>query len=104
MRGTCGCQPNGLSTVLTSGGGKQAVVHFEPGQSIARWPADLPVTAGSRFNMKGGGANADIEVKMLGGNSSGMEAVAQGFIRNDCQAQLDVLIDTFTAPGESSDS
>ena len=89
--------------VLTAANGKQAVVHFEPGQSIARWPADLAVTAGSKFNVKGGGANADIEVKMLGGDSSGMEAVAQGFIRNDCQAQLDVLIDTFSAP-QSADA
>jgi hypothetical protein len=90
--------------ILTAGTGKQSVVHFEPGQSIARWPADLAVASGAKFNVKGGGANSDIVVKMLGGNSAGMEAVAQDFIRNDCQAQLDVLIDTFTAPQDGSAS
>jgi hypothetical protein len=90
--------------ILTAGTGKQSVVHFEPGQSIARWPTDLAVASGAKFNVKGGGANSDIVVKMLGGNSAGMEAVAQDFIRNDCQAQLDVLIDTFTAPQDGSAS
>ena len=29
---------------------------------------------------------------------AGLEGLAQSFIRNDCQAQLDVLIDTFASP------
>ena len=32
---------------------------------------------------------------------AGLEGLAQSFIRNDCQAQLDVLIDTFASPSAS---
>jgi hypothetical protein len=32
---------------------------------------------------------------------AGLEGLAQTFIRNDCQAQLDVLIDTFASPTAS---
>ena len=87
--------------VVTAADGKSAVVHFEPGQSIARWPAELAVASGAKYNVKGGSAPATLEMKLLAPLPSGMEGTAQSFIRNDCQAQLDVLIDTFTAPSSS---
>jgi hypothetical protein len=38
---------------------------------------------------------------MLAPVPAGLEGMAQSFIRNGCQAQLDVLIDTFTSPSAS---
>jgi hypothetical protein len=70
-------------------------------QSIARWPAAVPVAAGARVNFMGGGAPATLEMKLLTPVPSGIEGMAQSFIRNDCQAQLDVLIDTFASPSAS---
>jgi hypothetical protein len=86
---------------LTDASGKSATIHFEPGQSIARWPDALPVAAGARVNVKGAGAPATLEMKLLTPVPSGIEGMAQSFIRNDCQAQLDVLIDTFASPSAS---
>jgi len=88
-------------TLTDAASGKSATVHFEVGQSIARWPAELPVAADNRFAVKGAGAPATLQVKMLAPVPSGLEGMAQSFIRNDCNAQLDVLIDTFSAPSGS---
>ena len=85
---------------LTDASGKTAVVHFDIGQSIARWPADLAVAAGSTIKVKGAGAPATLTVKMISPVPSGLEGMAQTFIRNDCTAQLDVLIDIFSGSTE----
>jgi hypothetical protein len=86
---------------ITDGAGKSAIARFDDGQKIAAWPTDLPVAANSRFTVKGGGNGADLTVRWIAPVPAGLEGLAQSFIRNDCQAQLDVLIDTFTSPSAS---
>lgn len=86
---------------VTDASGKSAVVKFADGQKIASWPADLPVAADSRFSVKGAGEAASLTVRWITPVPAGLEGLAQSFIRNDCQAQLDVLIDTFTSPSAS---
>ncbi|MDQ3077690.1 MAG: hypothetical protein M3Q83_02485 [Pseudomonadota bacterium] len=88
-------------TLTDAASGKSSTVHFEPGQTIARWPAELAVATGTSFNVKGAGAPATLQMKMVAPVPSGLEGMAQSFIRNDCNAQLDVLIDTFSAPAGS---
>lgn len=87
-------------TLTDSASGKTAVVHFDLGQSIARWPADLAVASGSTIKVKGAGSPATLSVKLISPVPSGLEGMAQIFIRNDCQAQLDVLIDIFSGSTE----
>src|SRR4029450_2765777 len=106
------------------GNGKSVAVQFSEGQKIASWPSDLPVAAGSRYSVKGpgGGAQptaarvaagwrcsgkgsgdgANLTVRWIAPVPAGLEGLAQSFIRNDCQAQLDVLIDTFASPSARS--
>ncbi|MCY7339633.1 MAG: hypothetical protein LH465_06745 [Sphingomonas bacterium] len=88
-------------TLTDSASGKSGMAHFDVGQSIARWPVEVPVSAGSEIRVKGAGAPATLRVKMVSPVPSGLEGMAQSFIRNDCNAQLDVLIDTFSAPSGS---
>jgi len=88
-------------TVTDAASGKTAAVQFSEGQKIASWPSDLPVSGGARFQIKGGGDPATITVRWIAPVPAGLEGMAQSFIRNDCQAQLDVLIDTFAAPSAS---
>jgi len=87
-------------TLTDPASGKTAVVHFDLGQSIARWPGELAVAAGSTIKVKGVGAPATLSVEMLAPVPSGLEGMAQSFIRNDCTAQLDVLIDIFSGSTE----
>ena len=86
---------------VTDGDGKSAVVKFTEGQKNSPWPSDLPVTAESRFSVKGSGDPANLTVRWITPVPAGLEGLAQSFIRNDCQAQLDVLIDTFASPSAS---
>lgn len=87
-------------TLTDDSSGKSGIVHFDVGQSIARWPADLTVGPGSTIRVKGAGDPATLSVKMISPVPSGLEGMAQSFIRNDCNAQLDVLIDTFSGSTE----
>jgi hypothetical protein len=88
-------------TVTEIGSGKSAAVQFSEGQKIASWPSDVPVSANSRYQIKGGGEDATVTARWISPVPGGLEGLAQTFIRNDCQAQLDVLIDTFASPTAS---
>ena len=83
--------------VTDVGSGKSATVNFPDGQRIAAWPADVPVTAGGRYQID----NVTYTARMIQPVPAGLEGLAQSFIRNDCEAQLDVLIDTFASPSAS---
>ena len=87
-------------TLTDTVSGKSGIAHFDVGQSIARWPADLPVGVGSNIRVKGAGTPSTLAVKMISPVPSGLEGMAQSFILHDCNAQLDVLIDTFSGSTE----
>ena len=87
--------------IITDSSGKTATVRFPEGQRIVAWPTDLPVTANASYSVKGTGEPANLTVRWISPVPAGLEGLAQSFIRNDCQAQLDVLIDTFASPTAS---
>jgi len=82
---------------LTDSDGKTATVHFDANQWEAGWPVDIQVKAGKRVNVSGLAAPTTLTLRQLTPIPSGLEGMAQSLIRADCQAQLDVLIDTFSA-------
>jgi hypothetical protein len=86
---------------ITDANGKSAAVQFSEGQKIASWPSDVPVSAGARYAVKGTGDPSNLTIHWISPVPGGLEGLAQTFIRNDCQAQLDVLIDTFASPTAS---
>lgn len=87
--------------ILTeSASGKSAEVSFAAGQSIAPWPSSLPATSGTKIAVTGIGTPTNITLRVLSPVPTGLEAMAQGLIRADCEAQLNVLIDTFSARSE----
>lgn len=80
--------------------GAKAQVHFDAEQWDAAWPSSVPVKSGAKFSVTGAGAPQTMTVRFLSPVPSGLEGMAQSLIRADCQAQLDVLIATFSArPG-----
>jgi len=87
-------------TVTDAASGKSAHVQFNAGQTIANWPADVPVSAGGRYQIVGS-SNVTYTARLIQPVPAGLEGLAQTFIRNDCEAQLDVLIDTFASPTAS---
>jgi hypothetical protein len=85
---------------LTDSDGKTATVHFDANQWEASWPSAIEVTAGKRINVSGLATPATLTLRQLSPIPSGLEGMAQSLIRADCQAQLDVLVDTFSARSE----
>lgn len=88
-------------TVTDIASGKKATVEFPEGQRIVAWPASVPVAPGGRYQITGGSDNVTYTARMIQPVPAGLEGLAQTFIRNDCEAQLDVLIDTFASPSAS---
>jgi hypothetical protein len=91
----------GRVTVKELGSNRVATVDFAAGQKNAPWPAALPVNSGARYEVKGGGGTVTLNARPIAPVPAGLEGLAQSLIRNDCQAQLDVLIDTFAGPSAS---
>ena len=72
-------------------------VRFEAQQFEASWPSQLEVKSGTKVKVGGLGEPATLTLQQLSPVPAGLEGMAQSLIRADCQAQLDVLIDTFSA-------
>lgn len=95
------------ATALTiSGvGGASGTVNWAAGESTQIWPASLPVTQGSEYRLSWPGAAEPTVLKfaLLGPNpTAGLEGMASALIKNGCDAQLDLLIETVAVPDGSS--
>ena len=91
----------GQVTLKELGSNRIATVNFAAGQKNAAWPATLPVAPGNRYEVRGIGPAVTLSARPIAPVPAGLEGLAQSLIRNDCQAQLDVLIDTFAGPSAS---
>lgn len=91
----------GRVTLKDLGSNTIATVDFAAGQKNAAWPTTLPVAAGKRYEVRGIGPAITLSARPIAPVPAGLEGLAQSLIRNDCQAQLDVLIDTFASPSAS---
>lgn len=88
-------------TVTDMSSNRAATVEFAAGQKNAPWPSSVPVAAGSKYQVKGGGSAVTLNALPIAPVPAGLEGLAQSLIRNNCQGQLDVLIDTFAGPSAS---
>jgi hypothetical protein len=87
-------------TLTEAASGKKSEVKFAAGQSLAPWPAELPAVSGTKVEVTGLAAPTTLTLRVLSPVPTGLEGMAQSLIRANCEAQLDVLIDTFSAHSE----
>jgi hypothetical protein len=82
-----------------SGGSRQLA--WQPGSTTLPWPSDLPVADGAEYRLswKGAAAPTVLRFRTMGERPSGLEDMAQTLIRNRCDAQLDLFIETVKLPG-----
>jgi hypothetical protein len=82
-------------------GGRSEQLSWPPGSSILAWPSDLPVADGAEYRLSWSGAAAPtaLRFRMIPAKPAGLEDMAQALIRNQCDAQLDLFIDTVKLPG-----
>lgn len=86
--------------LTVTGGGKSETLDWAAGTTTLPWPPDLAVGegAGYRLAWPGGAAPTTIVFRALPSKPAGLEDMAAALIRNGCQAQLDLLIETVQLP------
>ena len=88
------------ATITRTSDGATRRLSWQGGESTAAWPADLPIADGAQYRLSLGGSGAPtlLSFRTLSSRPAGLEDMASSLIRNDCTAQLDLLIDTVRLP------
>jgi hypothetical protein len=96
---------NAASVTLTRiADGKSETLDWTAGQAMMPWPTTMPVAQGAEYRISWPGMTQPTSLKfaVLGPNPQGLEDMAAALIRNGCEAQLDLLIETVAIPDASS--
>ena len=80
--------------------GKSAAIPFEKGQFRTNWPAALPVSEGSSYQLSWRGLEKPVKISfsVMDANSEGLESMASMLITRGCEAQLNLLVETVALP------
>jgi hypothetical protein len=83
-------------------GSKQ--LSWAAGQSTLAWPSELPISDGTDYRLSWEGADTPtkLQFRTLASKPTALEDIATTLIRNGCNAQLDLLIETVRLPEESA--
>jgi hypothetical protein len=89
------------ATMTVAGAGQTRQLSWPEGAATLDWPADLPLADGSEYRLswRGAAAPTTIRFRTLPQRPAGLQATASMLIANQCNAQLDLLIDTVRMPG-----
>ena len=89
-----------LTLAIAGQGGRGRQIVWQRGASTLAWPSDLPVADGSEYRLSWSGAAAPttLRFRTMPAKPAGLEDVAQTLIRNRCEAQLDLFIETVKLP------
>lgn len=92
--------PAAAVTITRLADGKSETVNWLKNQSVKPWPASMPITAGAEYRLSWAGAAQPTTLKfaLLGQTLTGLEDMAAALIKNGCEAQLDLLIETVAIP------
>ncbi len=85
------------ATLAISGpSGAARTIQWPAGRATLAWPADLPIANGGayRLSQTGNPVPSTITFRTLDNAPTDMQAVAEALIRNGCQEQLDLLVDS----------
>ena len=82
--------------------GKSATLDFRAGLSTRAWPVEMvPITGGGQYRISGTGMSnpTTVRIATLGPNPQGLEGTVSELIKNGCDHQLDLIVDTVALPG-----
>jgi hypothetical protein len=87
-------------TVKSQPAGKAVTLDWGKDEPTAAWPAAMPISNGAQYDISVPGAAQPTSVRfvVLGSGVKGLEDLASVLIKNDCTAQLDLLIETVAIP------
>jgi hypothetical protein len=74
------------------------------GQTTLVWPSDLPISDGVDYRLSWDGAKAPtkLQFRTLAAKPTALDDIASTLIRNGCNAQLDLLIETVRLPEDNA--
>ncbi|HEV2746353.1 MAG TPA: hypothetical protein VGW34_03525 [Allosphingosinicella sp.] len=89
-----------VTLTLAGQGGARQELDWAAGQATLEWPADLAIADGAAYTISWNGAPQPTSLKFrtLPSKPTGIEATAASLIKNGCEAQLDLLIETMKVP------
>jgi len=92
--------PAAQAVLTITAGGKTRQLSWPAGAATLNWPDDLPLADGTEYRLSWPSAAAPttIRFRTLPPGAAGLDATASMLIANQCQAQLDLLIDTVRVP------
>jgi len=75
-------------------------IDWPAGQSILDWPADMAIANDTAYRLSWTGSTSPTSLKFrtLPARPEGLETLATSLIQNNCQAQLDLLVETLKVP------
>jgi hypothetical protein len=91
-------------TVSSGDGSRTQQIQFAAGEATATWPAEVPIAEGASYKLAWDGAAAPtaLRFKTLPAGTVGLEQMASSLILHGCEAQLDLLIETFRVPEDGA--
>lgn len=95
-----------VTLTIAREGGASEKVNWPAGQPTLAWPTDLAIAEGAdyRLNWNGAASPTRIKFKALPTKPAGLEDTAALLIANQCDAQLDLLIETVKLPEDQTPS
>ena len=92
-------------TVAREGGASQTI-NWPAGESTLSWPSNVAIADGAQYSLawKGAAAPTRLRFKTLPKQPAGLEDMASSLITNQCNAQLDLLIETVKLPDQAPTS
>jgi hypothetical protein len=91
-----------LTLTIAGRSGRTRQLGWPPGASTLAWPSEVPVADGAEYRLSWAGAAAPtlLRFRTMPAKPAGLEDMAQALIRNQCEAQLDLFIETVKLPDE----
>jgi hypothetical protein len=84
-------------TIKRVSDGQSAALEFSPGQSAKSWPTTLPDTGANPAAVP-----VTLRFAAMAADPQGIEGTAAALIKNGCNGQLDLLVDTFAIPAKDA--
>lgn len=92
------------ATMTIASNGKSDRINWVQNQSVKDWPQSLPIIDGAIYTISQKGRPATtLRFLVIESRSTGLEDTASLLIRNGCQAQLDLLVETISVPGSAAE-
>lgn len=88
---------------IRSSNGKTQSVDWAAGKQTVGWPQNLPITSGAEYQIEGLGADtSSVRFVTVKTPPADLVGAAKVLIDNDCQNQLDLLVESASKPQSST--